>query len=247
MVIKIGTILKSLNVHGDITPEFVEKRLERKKIEEQKMVDELFREEKRRMLAGSLISDSNDLKVHFEDFQTDSMEQLRVLKAGRDIANRIYLGSKDNFVFTGNVGSGKTMLAVAVLNGINESCPRKTCLFVSSAMLINLEREALISSSDFIKNKVYRLEKRIQKCDLLVLDDLGSETSLHEDITESSEFIQRTMFRIADYRKNKANIVTTNNNSDEVCEMYNQKIVSRLLTKNLKNVVIFSGEDMRNR
>ena len=79
---------------------------------------------------------------------------------------------------------------------------------------------------------------------MLVLDDLGSESVLVNN-SEASNFTQKVLFRIADYRKNKPNIITTNNTSVQLRKMYNEKIVSRLLAKNSDNIVVFDGEDRR--
>lgn len=232
------------------TPEEHEKRQKEEYLE---ALESLRNGEKTMVYDSSLVSDWDDLKSHFDDFKVKTPKQAEYLKQARRIANEIYAGSTQNYVFTGKAGTGKTMLAVCILNGINETTSDKTCLFVSAAMFIDLEREASLSSSQFVKDRAYRIERRIKECDLLVLDDLGSESILqaksntnNQPVSSASDFIQRKMFLIADYRKNKANIVTTNNSSRELNRIYNEKICSRLLTKNLKSVVQFSSEDMRN-
>lgn len=204
-------------------------------------------QEKRRMFSSSLVSDINDLKHTFDDFNTDTPEQQKKLSQAQNIANEIYNGSTSNYLFTGKAGRGKTMLAVSILNGLNSLNTDITCLFVSVEMLINLERQAVTDKFNIEKNDVYRIEKCIKKCDVLVLDDLGSETSFAsgKEIQPATRFTQEVLFRIADYRKNKANIVTTNNTGEELLRMYNGKIASRLLTKKRENAIMFDGQDMR--
>ena len=136
------------------------------------------------------------------------------------------------------------MLAVCILNGINKITTKTTCLFISIAMLMDLELATIGNFDQFTKDKAYRYEQLIKKSDLLVLDDLGSESVLVNN-SEASNFTQKVLFRLADYRKNKPNIITTNNTSVQLRKMYNEKIVSRLLAKNSDNIVIFDGEDRR--
>lgn len=220
---------------------------ERRKQDEIRITKKYKAQEKYRMFNSSLVSDPDDLKSTFDDFLTDTPEQEEELSQARNIANKIYKGDTSNYLFTGKAGRGKTMLAVSILNGLKSLDTDITCLFVSVEMLINLERKAITDKYNIEKNDVYRLEKCIEKCDVLVLDDLGSETSFVTglDIQPATRFTQEVLFRIADYRKNKANIITTNNTGEELQRMYNGKIVSRLLTRKKENVIVFGGQDMR--
>ncbi|KRK64337.1 hypothetical protein FC72_GL000505 [Companilactobacillus tucceti DSM 20183] len=220
---------------------------ERRKQDEINITKRYKAQEKYRMFNSSLVSDIDDLKSVFDDFDTDTPEQEQELLQARNIANEIYKGNTSNYLFTGKAGRGKTMLAVSILNGLKSLDTDITCLFVSAEMLINLERQAVTDKFNIEKHDVYRIEKCIQKCDVLVLDDLGSETSFAsgKDIQPATRFTQEVLFRIADYRKNKANIITTNNTGEELLRMYNGKIASRLLTKKRENAIVFDGQDMR--
>lgn len=242
---EINPILSNLKMRGlkikKVTPE------ERSKMErdaEAEALKELYAGEKVRMINQSLISDFEDLKSNFDDFRVNNSSQKIELARAREIANEIYSGSTSNYVFTGKAGTGKTMLAVSILNGINKITTKTTCLFISVAMLIDLELATIGNFDEFTKDRAYRYEQLIKKSDLLVLDDLGSESVLVNN-SEASNFTQKVLFRIADYRKNKPNIITTNNTSAQLRKMYNEKIVSRLLAKNSDNIVIFDGDDKR--
>ncbi|WP_125769515.1 ATP-binding protein [Companilactobacillus furfuricola] len=220
---------------------------ERRKQDEINITKRYKSQEKYRMFNSSLVSDIDDLKSVFDDFDTDTPEQEQELLQARNIANEIYKGNTSNYLFTGKTGRGKTMLAVSILNGLKSLETDISCLFVSVEMLINIERQAVTDKYNIEKNDVYRIEKCIQKCDVLVLDYLGSETSFvtGADIQPATRFTQEVLFRIADYRKNKANIITTNNTGSELQRMYNGKIISRLLTKKPENVIVFGGKDRR--
>jgi len=203
---------------------------------------------RKRMFKSSLVSDPDDLKSTFADFNTDSDIQKKELVKAKNIANRIYHGEKGNFLFTGKPGLGKTMLAVSILNGLNGlGNTSLSCYFLSFEMFMELKKSSFNDKFGTVRDDVYRIEQCAKNCDVLVIDDLGSETSFatEEDVKSGSQYTQETLFRIADYRKNKVNIITTNNIGSELQDMYHPKIISRLLTKNTDNSIQFEGVDQR--
>ena len=196
------------------------------------------------IFGSSLVSDFNDLQYNFADFKTDTPNQASELKQAKNIANRIYFGETGNFLFTGEPGLGKSMLAVSILNGLNSRDTTLSCYFLSFAMFVNNSQMAF--KGEFLKRDNYKVEECVKNCDVLVIDDLGSESSLRSETSEATNYAQRILFRFADYRKNKTNIITTNNTGRELQQLYDPKIISRLMTKKATNTIKFSGSDMRN-
>lgn len=201
---------------------------------------------RRRLFDSSVISDKEDLQQTFDDFDITDDNQNRELLEAKKIAYRIIQGVTGNFTFSGNAGAGKTMLAISVLNQIMKSNDVLTCYFASFSMLVQMSKDSF--TDEGIKRDLSKAEKCIQNCDVLVLDDLGSESAMKSDdrYNEASNYTQALLFRIADYRKSKTNIVTTNNTSKEIQRIYNNKIYSRLIAKKKENAIIFDSRDMRN-
>lgn len=193
---------------------------------------------------SSLVSDWDDLRFNFSDFNTDTSNQKEELSQAKNIANRIYSGETGNFLFTGKPGLGKSMLAVSILTGLNSIDTQLSCYFLSFAMFVNNSQMAF--KDEFLKRDNYKVEECVKNCDVLVIDDLGSESSLRSETNEATNYAQRILFRFADYRKNKTNIITTNNTGRELQQLYDPKIISRLMTKKSANTIKFSGNDMRN-
>jgi len=218
-----------------------EKREELRSIEFTKRSQELKREG---IFKSSLVSDWDDLEYSFDDFNTDTPEQKLELSQAKNIANRIYKGERGNFLFSGKPGRGKTMLAAGILNGLNSLDTDMSCFFISFAMFVNNNQMAFHDLGLQADN--YKVEQCAKNCDVLVIDDLGSESSLQSKTGEATNYAQRILFRFADYRKNKTNIITTNNTGRELQKLYDPKIVSRLMTKKPENSILFSGDDMRN-
>lgn len=199
---------------------------------------------RRNIFNSSLVSDWNDLRFNFSDFDTNTPEQSEELAKAKSIANRIYGGETGNFLFTGKPGLGKSMLAVSILNGLNSLDTPLSCYFVSFAMFVNNNQMSFDDKG--LQDDNYRVEQCVKNCDVLVIDDLGSESSMQSKTSEATNYAQKILFRFADYRKNKVNIVTTNNTGRELQKLYDPKIISRLMTKKADNSILFTGHDMRN-
>lgn len=195
-----------------------------------------------RVFSGSLFADNNAKYAHFNEFNADTPEQTDLLKRVTEIAKRITSDQKFNAVFTGGAGTGKTFSAVCIANYLQDrkEMPPYSVLFVSVPALFDLELQKARGDREFIE-KANIMEKRISDADVVIFDDFGSETSMRQGVTEASEFIQKTWFRLADVRNGRTNIFTTNNTLPDLARIYNSKLVSRMLTKDSKNIISFSG------
>lgn len=228
--------------------EVIKQRDERERLKSAEFTQVFINQERKRMFDSSLISDWDDLKQNFDDFKANDQLQFNELQKAQNIAQRITDGELGNFTFSGTAGAGKTMLAISILNYINNQNVKLKCLFVSVAMLMDLETASFNGSDG---GDARKMEKCIRNCDVLVLDDLGSESTLQSAdpgklVPQSKDYVQRALFRICDSRKSKTNIVTTNNTSSEIQRIYNSKIYSRLIAKKKENVIVFNSKDMRN-
>ncbi|AYE37793.1 ATP-binding protein [Companilactobacillus zhachilii] len=238
---KHGIDLNKANIQDAI-----DHRDERQEQESIKFTKENNKVKRKRMFDSSVVSDPIILSKTFDDFNiTDKIQKSEFDKA-RSIADRILNGEKGNFTFSGTPGAGKTLSAVSILNKIQHSDSSLTCYFASVSMLAQMNKDSIQYPE--IKTDFINAERCIKQCDILVLDDLGSETSFQKNIKEASDYQQAMLFRLADYRaenKNKVNIVTTNNTSKELKRIYNGKIYDRLIASNFDNVIKFTSKDCR--
>lgn len=96
------------------------------------------------------------------DFKlADGIEQAAIV----DLAKCAFVDRHENLVFVGPVGTGKTHLAIAV--GIEAARLRKRVAFFRVADLVR----QLVEAKD--KRELGRLERKIQRADVLILDELG--------------------------------------------------------------------------
>lgn len=204
------------------------------------------------LLKGSIYSEHGVLDHTFDEHKPakGTPERIAYAKA-MGIAYRIGTKrEKFNAMLTGLPGRGKTYLAVSILNYIHENAnPRLSCMFVSVAKMSSWELRAVKSNDQTEQDKVNNLEKRCAMVDVLVLDDLGSESVFDNSKREkvASDYTQKWLFRIAEARVGMTTIITTNLKGDKQTQVYDGKIVSRLMTRNPDNVVTFDNvEDHRN-
>ena len=121
-----------------------------------------------------------------------------------------------NTLFTGLPGRGKSHLALSILKAVNESFNYPDSKYTEQNMVDLLGR-----------------------VDLLVLDDLGSESSFKRDSREATEFVQNVLFGVLNRRN--CTIVTTNLNSAEMSTVYNPKLLSRMYKGIKGHIITFTG------
>jgi len=202
-------------------------------------INRMYEEQKKGRLTkvGSLVNYGGNRNYRFSDFEAPDEATRDMLKKGKAISEDFKKEHFYNAVFSGKTGRGKTMLAVAIMNDLNTNANfTADSLIVSMAMFEDL----LMATLDGERiNERRTLEKRMMRADLLIWDDFGSDTSMKSDLREANDTTQKSIFRIADARQAKANIVTTNHTGDELGFMYNAKIISRLLSQNPEHIINF--------
>ncbi|MBZ5958172.1 ATP-binding protein [Leuconostoc gasicomitatum] len=156
-----------------------------------------------------------------------------------------------NVFLNGSAGVGKTAMTLALVDAF-ERYTNKTTMFVSAVSL----REAVMFdfSDSQAKAKLKRIEKSMLEVDVLVIDDFGSEVGMAGSVRQATERLQQFYMRVADARyevdendkRTKCTIITSNNTRSELSAMYNDKLISRLVTKKPANILLFVGlEDVR--
>lgn len=139
-------------------------------------------------------------------------------------------------LFYGTPGEGKSHLAMAMLNEINKHGDQK-CLFIDVSKLF---KKIYQRKQDLIGWWTeFNAQNLLIGVDVLVLDDLGSESSMTNVTTNATQFRQDFFKQLFDNQKRI--IVTTNLTLRQLKEVYNPKIVSRLLSDSNGRRIDFSG------
>jgi len=142
-------------------------------------------------------------------------------------------GAGEGLLFTGPFGSGKTRLAAAVLNEVQERYQESVRGEVVPDLLQRLRTTydpKAVDSEDKILQPLLRAA-------LLLLDDIGAE--------RVSEWVQERLFLVIDhrYRRRLPTLFTTNLHPQDLEERLGGRIVSRIV--GMARLVRLSSEDYR--
>ncbi|NLH02175.1 MAG: ATP-binding protein [Clostridiales bacterium] len=140
-----------------------------------------------------------------------------------------------NLLFRGGTGLGKTFLSVCIARVVSEkgySVVYDTAVSVMEAFEAHkFDRGG--ADSDNISVKV----RRYLDCDLLILDDLGTEMTTNFTLSALYTLINNRLL------SGGKTIITTNLSEDDIRKRYSPQIVSRLEGEYI--LLNFSGSDIR--
>ena len=142
--------------------------------------------------------------------------------------------SSSNLLIYGNPGVGKTFLTNCIARELLNTA--HTVLYLTAFQLFSI-----LEKNTFEKSKEdYETSEQfngIMNCDLLIIDDLGTELN--------SGFVSSQLYLIINerYLSRKSTIISTNLSLDDMKRLYNERVFSRI-TSNYKLLKIV-GDDIR--
>lgn len=203
---------------------------------EEEMITKKYRGYLRRY---SLVDRKSTFDYSFDTFKykTGSSEEQKYRDA-REIAGFYYKNpqKEGNSLLYGTAGSGKTHLAMAVLNAINTTSknPMQKCLFLSIPALIRAMRNYIADpvTNEWSADYLHQVESG---ANLVVIDDLGAESASRE----ATNFVQETIQNI--YEDNQRIITTTNLSMDQLKSTYHGRLISRILEGSRGKMIDFGS------
>jgi DNA replication protein DnaC len=202
-------------------PEFVRKREEERR---QRKVQERLEQDRQRKVHIEALFRRSELP---ERWRTRTFERWEVtptnaeaFETAKAYAERFGPEAGKGLLLTGTVGTGKTHLAAAIAM---ELIGREhTVVFGTVTNLLAQVR------STYSDDRVSELDimRRLTRCDLLIIDDLGKE--------RVSDWVEQTVYEIINtrYERNRSLIITTNMSLAEIRAKYakvGDAIVDRIL------------------
>lgn len=137
----------------------------------------------------------------------------------------------DNLLFSGGTGLGKTFLSACIARTVADR--GYSVMYESASHLFSKLERAKFSGDEDAR----RDAEKYTACDLLIVDDLGTEMG--------GQFTTSALYTLINDRilDGKATIISTNLNSDDLEKRYSAAIASRL-RGNYRRIA-FMGEDIR--
>lgn len=141
--------------------------------------------------------------------------------------------SKDsgNLLFVGGTGLGKTFLSACIARAVADR--GYSVAYETAAHLFTKLEQARFNPNE----ETRREADKLTSCDLLILDDLGTELS--------GQFVTAALYSLMNDRilAGKPMVISTNLNVDEAARRYSPQIASRLHGNFTR--LTFVGEDIR--
>ena len=163
--------------------------------------------------------------------QTERQVMEGVLAAAKAYADR-FSEKKEGLFLTGPVGTGKTLLSRCIAHAV-ERQGYEVCLVTAQEFFRAAEAEAFDKEND---NPL--LLGQMNRADLLVIDDLGTEFT-------SRRLAQNALFTMINERelKERGTILTGNLSLNDMEDLYSNRVSSRIA--GTYRILRFAGPDIR--
>lgn len=190
-------------------------------------------------LAGILKTENFDC-FSFDYYSNNYIDRLTG-KSSRQLAEEAYRTCRDfadgfdngssNLLLFGTTGCGKTFLTHCIAKEVMESI--HSVLYLTATEFVDAQMAYALSKSD--ENAM--LCEQIQNCDLLIIDDLGTE--------RNTEFVISQLFVCLNERilNQRSTIISTNFNLEEIKNHYTERTFSRI--SNHYKMIRLAGDDIR--
>ena len=136
-----------------------------------------------------------------------------------------------NLLFSGDTGLGKTFLSACIARTVADK--GYSVVYESAVHLFDKMEKARFSADEEAERKT----QSYTECDLLIVDDLGTEIA--------GQFVTTALYTLINDRllSGKATIISTNLTSEDMNKRYSPQILSRL--RGSYRRVAFVGDDIR--
>ena len=194
-----------------------------------------FTEQSERLLQGSsnlelLLKTENFENLSYEYYKGKDLEWFKKAVDCSKSFVRDFSSDYHNLLFFGTVGTGKTFLSCCIAGELMKQG-------FSVSYYEASEFFDMLSKKVFGKKDAVSEEELFPDCDLLVIDDLGSEVH--------SQFSSSRLFDLLNARflRRRPMIISTNLNLRELQERYSNRIFSRIFSQ--FEAIELSGGDIR--
>ncbi|MCL2820574.1 MAG: ATP-binding protein [Oscillospiraceae bacterium] len=147
---------------------------------------------------------------------------------------RNFSAKSKNLFFNGSPGLGKTFLSACIARVVSEN--GFSVVYDTAASVFSKFEDAKFNRTDDIEG-IRNETKRYLECELLIIDDLGTEMTTSFTISSLYEIINTRLIT------NRKTLINSNLTIDELRRKYSEQIMSRL--EGEYQVLTFYGDDIR--
>lgn len=172
-------------------------------------------------------------EINFEKYNANISPRENMKNILKIVKNFIYNFNnynERNLLFTGNTGLGKTFISNCIANEILHI--NKTVLYQTAPIMLDSIIDYRFNRND---GSIY---KDILNVDLLIIDDLGTESMNSLKFTELFNIINSRILS-----NNTKTLISTNLSVNELLKNYDERIFSRFAGN--YNICRFFGDDIR--
>jgi DNA replication protein DnaC len=178
----------------------------------------------------------DSVEVHPKLATTVAAYMEKVLLRCRRFADSF--GTKpENLLFTGSTGVGKTFLTHCIAKALIDTC--HSVIYLTAHELFDIFSKNTFDSGNDIdaKEEMRNRVSHILECDLLIIDDLGTELS--------NSFTVSQLFYCLNDRliSGRGTIISTNLSANMLRDVYTERISSRIT--NAFDIIPLYGDDIR--
>lgn len=180
-----------------------------------------------------ILKDTVFSKLSYDYYQGEDLERFSSAVSCCHAFVDDFGNEKGNLLFFGTVGVGKSFLSGCVASELIEK--GYSVLYYSAITLFEiLSKETFHNSS---KDNLYNLYDYLYNCDLLIVDDLGTETT--------NSFVSSQLFALINERelRKKSTIISSNLSLEDIRDRYSDRIFSRIC--NSFKILKLTGYDIR--
>ncbi|MCR5627926.1 MAG: ATP-binding protein [Lachnospiraceae bacterium] len=180
-----------------------------------------------------ILKDENFEKFNIDIYSPDVVPDMQKVYNGAAEYVKNFSEDSGSLLFLGPVGSGKTFMTNCIVKGLLDK--GVNCLYFSSFNLFRLLSDATFGKTNAIDSA--QLHEDLYTCDVLIIDDLGTE--LPNSLVRSQFF---TILNERMIRKHPV-IISSNLSLEKIKSSYSERSFSRLLSTS--DLYMFKSADIR--
>lgn len=182
---------------------------------------------------STFLEDNNFSKLTYDYHSGEGLEAFkRAVTISKEFVEKFDEEHK-NILFYGSVGTGKSFLSGCIAKEVLDN-GHSVIYFSAVSLFDTLARETFENKS---KEDLYNFYEYIYNCDLLIVDDLGTEVS--------NSFVSNQLFSCINERnlRKKSTIISTNLSLEQIRDRYSERVFSRIIST--YTACKLSGADVR--